>query len=221
MRFPATAVVILYFCVSPLSAQSSRPPVPVPAASLPPMQLEGQWTTALINRDARTFERLLAPGFVYTEDATVMGRNDVIRNVSGPDRVEWARNEGMRLHDFGDVQQHLELRTSGDHDRCHRDRCGGTIGREDRRGPRRTARRMANAGRRLRQLTLQRAVVHHAAERSEPEGCVGLLNRRAARTRRAAARGREYDVCRHAVSQRFIRDRPGTDGAAAQMEIPA
>jgi ketosteroid isomerase-like protein len=68
------------------------------------MQLEGQWTTALINRDARMFERLLAPGFVYTEDATVMGRNDVIRSVSGPDRVEWARNEGMRLHDFGDVQ---------------------------------------------------------------------------------------------------------------------
>src|SRR5258705_1948754 len=104
MRFPATAVVILYFCVSPLSAQSSRPPVPVPAASLPPMQLEGQWTTALINRDARTFERLLAPGFVYTEDATVMGRNDWIRSGSGPDPVEWAANEGMGLHDFGDVQ---------------------------------------------------------------------------------------------------------------------
>ena len=104
MRFPTTAVLVLSVCVSPLSAQSGRPPVPVPAASLPPMQLEGQWTTALINRDARTFERLLAPGFVYTEDATIMGRNDVIRSVSGPDRVEWARNEGMRLHDFGDVQ---------------------------------------------------------------------------------------------------------------------
>lgn len=105
MRFAQAAVLILSVCVSSLSGQTTRR-VPVPAlpSSLPPMQLEGQWTTALVNRDARTFERLLAPGFVYTEDATVMGRNDVIRSVSGPDRVEWARNEGMRLHDFGDVQ---------------------------------------------------------------------------------------------------------------------
>ena len=68
------------------------------------MELEDQWTTALVRRDARTFDRLLAPGFVYTEDASVMNRNDVIKSVSGPDRVEWARNEGMKVHDFGDVQ---------------------------------------------------------------------------------------------------------------------
>jgi Domain of unknown function (DUF4440) len=104
MRFPTIAALVLSVCVSPLSAQSGRPRVPVPAASLPPMQLEAQWTTALVNRDARTFDRLLAPGFVYTEDATIMSRNDVIKSVSGPDRVEWARNEGMRLHDFGEVQ---------------------------------------------------------------------------------------------------------------------
>jgi ketosteroid isomerase-like protein len=69
-----------------------------------PIQLEDQWTTALVQRDARTFDRLLAPGFVYTEDASVMDRNDVIKSVSGPDRVTWARNEGMKVHDFGDVQ---------------------------------------------------------------------------------------------------------------------
>ena len=68
------------------------------------MELEDQWTTALVRRDARTFDRLLATGFVYTEDASVMNRNDVIKSVSGPDRVEWARNEGMEVHDFGDVQ---------------------------------------------------------------------------------------------------------------------
>ena len=32
-----------------------------------------------------------------------MSRADVIRSVTGSDRVEWARNEGMRLRDFGDV----------------------------------------------------------------------------------------------------------------------
>jgi ketosteroid isomerase-like protein len=33
-----------------------------------------------------------------------MSRDDVIKSVTGPDRVEWARNEGMTIHDFGDVQ---------------------------------------------------------------------------------------------------------------------
>jgi ketosteroid isomerase-like protein len=71
--------------------------------SLAPRQLEDQWTTALVNRDARTFDQLLAPSFVYTENNAVMSRSDVIKSVTGPDRVTWARNEGMKLHDFGDV----------------------------------------------------------------------------------------------------------------------
>jgi len=73
-------------------------------ATLPPIQLEDQWATALVQRDTRTFDRLLAPNFVYTENASVMNRGDVMKSVTGSDRVEWARNEGMRAHDFGDVQ---------------------------------------------------------------------------------------------------------------------
>ena len=68
-----------------------------------PIKLEDQWTTALVNRDTKAFDRLLAANFVYTEDAAVMTRADVIKSVTGPDRVEWARNEGMKVHDFGDV----------------------------------------------------------------------------------------------------------------------
>ena len=98
MRFPSAAVLFFSLCAAPLSGQANR------AAPLTPIQLEEQWTTALVKRDARTFERLLAPGFVYTEDATVMSRDEVILNVAGPDRVEWARNESMKVHDFGDVQ---------------------------------------------------------------------------------------------------------------------
>ena len=104
MRFPVTAALALTFCAVRLSAQPTGRAIQPSRASLPPIQLEDQWTSALVNRDTRTFERLLALGFVYTENASVMSRNDVIRSVSGPDRVEWARNEGMRLHDFGDVQ---------------------------------------------------------------------------------------------------------------------
>ena len=69
-----------------------------------PLQLEDQWTTALVNRDAHTFDQLLAPNFVYTENNEVMSRGDVIKSVNGSDKVTWARNEGMKLHDFGDVE---------------------------------------------------------------------------------------------------------------------
>lgn len=121
MRYPSTAFLLLSLCSAPLWAQSTRgaPPTPTPIPSVPrtvprattttqtppllPIKLEDQWTTALVKRDTRTFDRLLAPGFVYTEDASVMSRNDVIKSVTGPDRVEWARNERMKAHDFGDV----------------------------------------------------------------------------------------------------------------------
>jgi ketosteroid isomerase-like protein len=102
MRFIA-AVVMLSVCATPLFGQGNRGPT-ASARALPPIQLEDQWTSALVNRDTRTFDRLLAPGFVYTEDAAVMGRDDVIKSVTGSDRVTWARNEGMKAHDFGDVQ---------------------------------------------------------------------------------------------------------------------
>jgi hypothetical protein len=114
MRYAWAALLTLSVCVAPLNAQASRgSPLPVaqskashPAASpsLPPIKLEDQWTTALVKRDTRTFDRLLAPNFVYTEDASVMNRGDVIKSVTGSDKVEWARNEGMKVHDFGEVQ---------------------------------------------------------------------------------------------------------------------
>ena len=118
MRYPSIALLTLAASAAPLQAQVSRgaptPPNQAPvgartiprtaAATLPPLKLEDQWTTALVRRDTGTFNRLLAPGFVYTENASVMSRDDVIKSVTGSDRVEWARNEGMRLHDFGDVQ---------------------------------------------------------------------------------------------------------------------
>ena len=127
MRNSWTALLGLTICAAPLGAQAVRgapppstaapaprrathPAVTHPATArpksspyLPPIQLEDQWTTALVKRDTRTFDRLLAPNFVYTEDASVMNRGEVIKGVTGPDKVEWARNEGMKLHDFGDV----------------------------------------------------------------------------------------------------------------------
>lgn len=129
-----TGLLVLSICATPLSGQGSLgapPPIaptsPTPrkvthtkvasakpghttvaesnvSSSLLPIQLEDLWSTALVKRDTRTFERLLAPKFVYTENASVMDRGDVIKGVTGTDRVGWARNEHMKLHDFGDTQ---------------------------------------------------------------------------------------------------------------------
>ena len=117
MKQFSIAFLLAVVSAAPAVGQASRgappprepTPIPrhvsrVPGANLPPIKLEDQWTSALIRRDAATFERLLAPKFVYTENASVMNRGEVIKSVNGPDRVEWARNEGMRVHDFGDVQ---------------------------------------------------------------------------------------------------------------------
>jgi ketosteroid isomerase-like protein len=110
MRRSWTILLAVPFCIGVLGAQgsgsarASQMQTRAALRSLAPLKLEDQWTTALVNRDARTFDQLLAPNFVYTENNEVMSRGDVIKSVNGSDRVTWARNEGMRLHDFGDVQ---------------------------------------------------------------------------------------------------------------------
>lgn len=69
-----------------------------------PMQREEEWTRGLVARDPKAFDRLLAPGFVYTEDAGVMSRDDVIASATGDDTTTWAGNENMKAHDFGSTQ---------------------------------------------------------------------------------------------------------------------
>jgi len=63
---------------------------------------EDDWALGLIRRDAAVFRRLLADGFVYTEDDRTVGRDDVLRDIAaGPDTVETAHNEDMKVHRFG------------------------------------------------------------------------------------------------------------------------
>ena len=66
------------------------------------LRLEDDWAVGLIHRDAAVFQRLLADGFIYTEDDRTMSRDDVLRDmVAGPDTVKTAHNEDMRVHRFG------------------------------------------------------------------------------------------------------------------------
>jgi ketosteroid isomerase-like protein len=63
--------------------------------------LENDWARGVVRRDTALFARMLDPRFVYTEDAAVMGKDDVIRSIRDGDRVERASNTDMLVHDFG------------------------------------------------------------------------------------------------------------------------
>ena len=65
------------------------------------LKLEDDWARALVRRDTAMFRRHLAPDFVYTENADVMGKKEVIEGVTGSDTVTWAGNEGMKVHLYG------------------------------------------------------------------------------------------------------------------------
>jgi len=49
------------------------------------------------------FKRLTTPGFVYTEDNVVMTQGELIKAIVTGDKVDWAGNEGMKLHDYTPV----------------------------------------------------------------------------------------------------------------------
>lgn len=100
-RYSVSAALLLFIASAPavLNGASPRPPGDQPSRAL--LKLEDSWATALIARDGATFRRLLAPGFIYTEDDRLMSRTDVLNDVvSGPDTVTAARNDGMEVHLF-------------------------------------------------------------------------------------------------------------------------
>src|SRR6266545_2728018 len=68
------------------------------------LQLEDDWASALVKRDRVVFERLLADGFVYTENDQLMDRATVLNSVvAGLDTVLVAHNEEMQVHRYGPV----------------------------------------------------------------------------------------------------------------------
>lgn len=110
-----TAVLLAGLSATGLRAQATPPTTLAgPAAGAAPdsgshdpdprtlLRLEDDWAAALVRRDAATFRRLLAEGFVYTENDRTSDRDAVLRDiVAGPDTVEAAHNEDMRVHSFG------------------------------------------------------------------------------------------------------------------------
>ena len=66
------------------------------------LRLEDQWAAGVVKRDSALFERMLARGFVYSEDDRTMTRAAVLKDIlTTTDTVREARNEGMEVHEYG------------------------------------------------------------------------------------------------------------------------
>jgi hypothetical protein len=94
------SLLLFAVCSSAVAAQKKPKDVKPGAPEL--IRLENAWARGLVNRDGALFDKLLAPKFVYTEDDKLMGRADVLKEItSGTDTVAAARNEEMEVHQFG------------------------------------------------------------------------------------------------------------------------
>ena len=102
-RFLVVAVSLGALAAS-MPAQQPKANAPLSPDERAVLDLEEGWAKAVVKRDAATFKRLLAPGFVYTEDARVMSGEELTREVTaGSDTVTEARNEELRTHPFGNT----------------------------------------------------------------------------------------------------------------------
>lgn len=89
------AVLCALIMLSPAALESQ---VSARAAERDLLRLEDEWAKALVRRDAGAFRRLILPEFVYTEDARVMTRDELIReSTAGTDTVTWAGNEDLKV----------------------------------------------------------------------------------------------------------------------------
>src|SRR5579859_1980136 len=66
------------------------------------LKYEDDWAVGVVKRDGQLFRRLLAPGFIYTEDDKLSTRDEVLHDIlSGADTDVTAHNEDMKVHMFG------------------------------------------------------------------------------------------------------------------------
>ena len=114
----ALVLSLLVVAIGQLPAQVAKKSATTAERQL--LRNEDGWAAALVKRDGAYFRRMLAPGFVYTEDAKLMTRDDVLRDAtSGTDTVTAAHNEDMVVHSAGPVTAvvtgilHVEGRSSG------------------------------------------------------------------------------------------------------------
>ncbi|MEO7712387.1 MAG: nuclear transport factor 2 family protein [Gemmatimonadaceae bacterium] len=101
----AVSIVMLLCWSTGSRAQSAMSrdagPRQVTATARALMALEDGWARGVVRRDTAMFRRLLDPRFVYTEDAVVMTKDELIRAIRDGDRVSSASNSDMIVHEHG------------------------------------------------------------------------------------------------------------------------
>ena len=66
------------------------------------LQLEDLIATCYVQYNAKTIEKLVAKGFIYSENDQTYTREQVLQQLSTPaDKIESAVNEDMRVHLYG------------------------------------------------------------------------------------------------------------------------
>ena len=83
------------------SASAQQPKAGLTADERAVLDLEEAWARAVVKRDAATFRKLLARGFVYTEDDRMQTGEQLLHDITtGTDTVTEARNEQLETHTF-------------------------------------------------------------------------------------------------------------------------
>ena len=97
--FPVLILFTLFCFVPGCTTKSTSQPGKDSATII---QLETDFTIALVKNDRTTFEKLLSLGFVYTENDKTFSRSEMINSLSsGADTVTSAYNRDMSVHAFG------------------------------------------------------------------------------------------------------------------------
>jgi len=93
-----SALSLCVCALGPLLSQRAQ----AQAATRQILKLEDAWAAGVVKRDSALFERMLAPGFVYSEDDRTMTRTAVLKDIlTSTDTVREAHNEGMEVHRYG------------------------------------------------------------------------------------------------------------------------
>jgi hypothetical protein len=102
MRY-VTALLVLATSTAVAQKTTAATTTKTVSPSAAVLRLEDDWAKGLVKRDRALFERLLAPGFIYSEDTTTIDRAAAMQSLVAGDVVTEAHNEKMEAHPFGSV----------------------------------------------------------------------------------------------------------------------
>ena len=105
-----STLALLFVAAVPLAAQDTT------ATQRALYRLEDQWAQGVVHRDAAAVRRLVAPGWVYSDESGVMTREQGIASFTGgPDTVTSAGNEQMRAIVYGNTAVVIGILTMRGH----------------------------------------------------------------------------------------------------------